>query len=216
MISFSVGAREYPEVLLHRLGAAAPDSLHVRGDPGVLQRPLTAWFCSERVPPDLVLPALELAIGVRNAGDTVVSGFHSRVERECLRLLLSGEQPVVACPARDIRGLRPSGEWRRAMEAGRLLLLSAFGRQVKRPTGRSADLRNRVVAALADRVLFVGVSAGGRLHRLAREVAARGQEMMCFDHPANEDILLLGAEAVPLRGYRTQPAAAARSSAAST
>jgi predicted Rossmann fold nucleotide-binding protein DprA/Smf involved in DNA uptake len=215
-MSFGIGATEYPEVLLHRLGGAAPDSIHAMGDAGILRRSLTALFCSERVAPDLVLPALDQMVLSREAGEPVISGFHSAVERECLRILLNGYQPAIACPARDLHTLRLPGEWRRPTEAGRLLLLSACRPDVKRPTARTADERNRLVAALASRVFIVGASPGGRLHRLAREIAARGQEMICFDHPANEDLILLGARPVALRGYRTQPAAAARASAAST
>lgn len=216
VISFGIGAREYPEALLHRLGGAAPDSIHAVGDAGVLRRSLTALFCSERVAPDLVLPALEQMMLLRRAGEAVVSGFHSEVERECLRVLLQGDQPAIACPARELHSLRLPRESWRAVEDGRLLLLSACRADLKRPTSRSADERNRLVAALASRVFIVGASPGGRLHRLAREIAARAQEMICFDHPRNEDLILLGARPVPLRAYRTQPAAAARPSAAST
>lgn len=192
MIRF--GAREYPEALIDRLGAGAPDALHLLGSAEILDRPLTALFCSERVAADLVLPALELSISVRRRGESLISGFHSMVERECLRLLLNGPRPLVACLARGTRGIRLQRGWRQAVESGRMLVMSGCEPGVRRPSARSAEARNRMVAALAERVFFVGTSPGGRLHRLAREVAARGQPLACFDHPANEELLLLGAE----------------------
>jgi len=32
----------------------------------------------------------------------VISGFHTPAEKECLRILLRGAQPIIICPARSI------------------------------------------------------------------------------------------------------------------
>ena len=48
------------------------------------------------------------------------------MERECLRLLLRGNQPVVVCPARGIDNMRIPRDWRPALDDGRLLVLSPF------------------------------------------------------------------------------------------
>lgn len=189
-------AAEYPERLLFRLGAAAPDALYLRGDPSILSLPIAAWFASARIPPDLVLPALDQALEARERGEVIASGFHSAVEREWLGLLLGGRRPVVVCPARGIERFRMDRVWDEALEGGKLLLVSSHGSRVTRPTAKSAAVRNRVIAAVAERVFVVAATPGGRLHALAREVLARGQELACFDHPVNEDLLLMGAEPV--------------------
>jgi predicted Rossmann fold nucleotide-binding protein DprA/Smf involved in DNA uptake len=192
----TLGSPDYPERLLERMGAAAPAALEVIGDHGLLMMPCTAWFASGRTPADLVLPALDLAYRGLVRGSAVASGFHSRVERECLDLMIETGRPVIVWIARGIGGLRLARNWRRAAEAGALAVASGHGARVRRLSARSADERNGMVAAAADGVFIVSASPGGRIHRLAREVAARGQRLQCFDHPSNEDLLLLGADPV--------------------
>jgi len=52
---------------------------------------------------------------------TVISGFHSLVEQECLAVLLRGPQPVIVCPARGLARMRLKREYKEPMVAGRLL-----------------------------------------------------------------------------------------------
>jgi len=61
---------------------------------------------------------------VRDAGITVISGFHAPMDRECLRILLRGKQPIIVCPARSLEKLRFPANWREPIEAGRMLILS--------------------------------------------------------------------------------------------
>jgi hypothetical protein len=54
---------------------------------------------------------------LRGAGIPIIGGFHSPMEKECLDLLLRGQQPIVICPARSIQGMRicgfpQPGDWR--------------------------------------------------------------------------------------------------------
>src|SRR5579883_2639216 len=95
-------AAEYPAQLLGVLGEHAPIRCLTLGNRKTLTQPLLALFCSERCPGDLIIKASDAATALRDAGVPVVSGFHSPVERECLRILLRGTQPVVICPARSI------------------------------------------------------------------------------------------------------------------
>lgn len=197
MTTVTPGDPDYPDMLVGRMSSAAPAAIQLIGNAGLLRQPLLAWFASGRLPADLVIPALHMARRLREEGAAVVSGFHSLVERECLEMLLAGRQPVVVCPARSLHGARLPPKWRGAVEDGRVLILSTLEARVRRPSARSAAARNGIVAALAERVFIAGATPGGRLHALAREVASRGQQLACFDHSANRDLLLLGAAAVP-------------------
>ena len=49
---------------------------------------------------------------------TVISGFHSPMERECLNILLRGKQSVIICPARSIEGMRIKSEYKKPLEEG--------------------------------------------------------------------------------------------------
>jgi predicted Rossmann fold nucleotide-binding protein DprA/Smf involved in DNA uptake len=51
--------------------------LHYFGNPELLQRPLTAIFCSRKCPGDAVLKAYDLACGLRDNETPVISGFHT-------------------------------------------------------------------------------------------------------------------------------------------
>lgn len=163
----------------------------------LLASPLLALFCSATAPPALILRAHDIARDLRDLGAPTVGGFHSPVERDALAFLLRGAQPVVVCPARALEGMRLPAPWREPLAGGRLLLLSA-ARGRRRPTAAMADRRNRLAAALAERLFVVHATPGGRVYRLARESMARGQPVLCFDHPANRDLVLLGAR--PVRG----------------
>lgn len=104
-------------------------------------------LCSIRCPGDLILKTYDFIRLLRDKGVVVAGGFHSPMEKECLELLLRGTQPVVICPARSIVGMRLPKDWRTAMEAGRLLVLSPFERDVRRVTQKTARRRNQFVAA---------------------------------------------------------------------
>ena len=113
-----------------------PDTAHI-GNLRLLDEPLTALFCSNRCPGDLILKTYDLARAMRDASVPVIGGFQTPMERECLGLLLRGEQPVVVCPARGIDNMRIPRDWRPALDAGRLLVLSPFPIYSPTPNGRA-------------------------------------------------------------------------------
>lgn len=165
-------AAEYPEMLRSRLGANAPDALILLGDKGLLGSRRTALFCSARTPGEAILRAHDAARRLRDEGRTVISGFHSPIEKECLRILLRGKQPVIVCPARAIETMRVPLELRAAFDAGCVLVLSPFVEHPKRITREAAIRRNEVAAALADDVYLAHVSPGGVTARLAQMLDA--------------------------------------------
>ena len=166
------GAADYPDMLRSRLGENAPAELTLIGSPDLLRSRRTALLCSARTPGDAILRAHDAARRMRDEGVTVISGFHSPIENECLRILLRGKQPLIICPARPIEAIRIPRDIRGAFEAGRVLFLSPFYRGPKRITRESAIRRNEVVAALADDVYIAHVSPGGETARLARMLDA--------------------------------------------
>ena len=125
-----------------------------KGNLGLLDEPLTALFCSNRCPGDLILKTYDLARAMRDSGVPVIGGFQTPMERECLRLLLRGEQPVVVCPARAIDNMRLPRDWRPALDNGRLLVMSPFPAVARRPMAELAAQRNNLVAHLDQRVFI--------------------------------------------------------------
>jgi len=158
----------WPASLGERLGVAAPVVLQTIGAATLLTAHKTALFCSARTPGDAILRAHDAARWLRDEGVTVISGFHSPLEKECLRIFLRGKQPIIICPARAIETMRIPSDCRAAYEAGRILFLYPFIKQPKRVTKDSALRRNEVVAALADEVFIAHVTPGGQTERTAR------------------------------------------------
>ena len=157
----------WPAHLSQRLGAATPAALYALGPVTLLKAKKTALFRSAQTPGDAILRAHDAARRMRDEGVTVISGFHSPIEKECLRILLRGKQPVIICPARAIEAMRIPKDLRAAFDAGRVLFLSPFANQPKRVTRESAVRRNEIVAALADAVYVAHVSPDGGTARIA-------------------------------------------------
>jgi hypothetical protein len=109
---------EFPPYLARYLGERTPHSISVLGDLTILRRCTLAWFCSVKCPGDLILKTYDLARALREAQIPVIGGFHSPMEKECLKLLLRGNQPVIICPARSIWSRLP-GEWKLPLDQGR-------------------------------------------------------------------------------------------------
>ena len=116
------------------------------------------------------MSAYDRAARWRDAGRCIISGFHSPVEKECLRILLRGQQPIIICPARALPKRVPA-EWKRPLADGRLLILSCFTAAHRRATTKLAARRNELVAALADGLWFAHITPGGQMERLAEEAA---------------------------------------------
>src|SRR5438093_5185565 len=161
----------YPAGLKLFLGHDAPQAITARGDLVVLRRKTLALFCSVKCPGHLIVQTYDLAQKLRNAGVTVIGGFHSPMERQCLAILLRSPHPVIACPARGLPKRLPP-EFRKPLADGRLLLLSPFADAIRRADDETAQQRNRFVAALADKILVAHAAARGKTERFCREIIA--------------------------------------------
>jgi predicted Rossmann fold nucleotide-binding protein DprA/Smf involved in DNA uptake len=160
----------WPRRLDERLESAAPSSLWTIGSLALLAEHKVGLFCSVRCPDDAALQAYKACRRLRDEGMTLISGFHSPVEKECWKILLEGTQPIIVCPARSLRKMRMPVEWRPALEAGRLLIVSRFGQSPRRADSGTARRRNELVAALSDEVLIIHAEPGGSIERISELV----------------------------------------------
>jgi|GEM_PF-2537507 len=164
---------------------------HYWGNHDILHRPLFALFCSVRCPGRLVLKAYDLAQKWRAEGQPVISGFHSPVEKEVLKMLLRSTVPVCVVLARGLPTRIPT-EYRRPLDEGRLLLLSPFDARTKRATQTSAAHRNRVVASLAERIFVAYAAPGSKTEAFCRELAGTGNPCLTFDDPKTDNLKRVG------------------------
>jgi len=182
----------YPTGLQASRSLDAPAVVTALGDLALLNRQPLAFFCSAQCPGSLIVQASDLAHALAERGAAVIGGFHTPVERACLEILLAGAGPLIVCPARGMYKTI-SAELRKPLENGRLLLLSPFDEAERRVTAELAAARNRFVAALAERVLFVHAAPGGRTEALAREVIGWGKPVYALPHDANASLFVYGA-----------------------
>lgn len=166
------------------------------GNPALLDADLTALFCSQRCPGDVILKLYDLARAMRHEGVPVIGGFQTPMERECLRILLRGDQPIVICPSRGIENMRIPREWREPLDGGRLLILSPFPPTLRRPTAASAAQRNELVASLAKQVLIAHAASNSKTESFAHHLAESGKTLLTLGSPANADLAKLGAETI--------------------
>ncbi len=193
----------YPSSLYLHLSDHAPTSLATRGHLALLRcKPLVALFCSVQCSEAVILQTHDLAQALGEAGATVISGFHSPMEKECLTELLRRSSPIILCPARSVERLRLSREWTEALTQQRLLILSSFAEQETETTTRRALARNMLVAALADALLIAHAAPKGRLEQLCDEALAWGKPVFALEGGENSRLLALGAKRVWLEHIR--------------
>ena len=193
----------YPRQLQGYLKTEAPETIWARGNVALLtdrearlNGDLWALFCSSRCPAQIILKAHELAQQFRASGVPAIGGYHSPVEKECLRVLLRGAQPIILCPARSIENMRLSPAWKRALAEGRLLFLSIFDSKHRRSTAALANQRNTFVAALADKICIAHASESSKTLQFAQQVSEWGKPVFTFDVPANRSLFQCGAQRI--------------------
>lgn len=135
------------------------------GNTELLKLHKTAFLCSRKVPASVVLKCYDWAIAQREAGNCVISGFHSQIEKDVLHYLLKGTQPIIVVLARGLKE-KMEPELQIPLESGRLLIVSPFEKTIKRVTEKTAEIRNQFMIQLADQITIGYSSKGGKLENL--------------------------------------------------
>ncbi len=168
------------------------------GDQAPLRQSLLALFCSIKCPGELILKLFDFAKDLRDKGAGVICGFHAPMDKECFDILLRGKGPIVWCPARSIEGMRLKPAYRKAIDDGRLLLVSPFPAKQRRISADRAEVRNRLVVALAERVFIAYADPGGKTEHLCREVVAAGKPLLTFESERTANLQAIGAKVLPV------------------
>lgn len=137
------------------------------GNVDIINLPKIAFLCSRSIPASAVLKCYDWAIEQREKGNCVISGFHSQIEKDVLHYLLKGNQPIIIVLARGLKE-KIEPELKTPLEQGRILIVSPFDRNVKRVTERTAEIRNKIIIELADKITVGYASKGGKLEALLK------------------------------------------------
>ena len=171
------------------LGGHAPHTVTAMGNPDILQNKGLAVFCSNKCPGNIILKTYDLMRQVREKGITVISGFHSAVELECLNILLKGRQPVIICPARSIEGMHIKREYKKPLEDGRLLIISPFTGKERRISSEKAQRRNYFVAALAETIFIPYAAPKSKTEIFYHELLKRRKQVYTIDDEKNMHLI---------------------------
>lgn len=137
------------------------------GNETLLELKKTAFLCSRSIPASVVLKCYDWAIEQREAGNCIISGFHSQLEKDVFHYLLKGKQPIIIALARGLKE-KIEPELIKPLEEGRILIISPFDKTVKRVTEQTAEIRNKMMIELADNITVGYASEGGNLETLLK------------------------------------------------
>ncbi|MBW2742597.1 MAG: DNA-processing protein DprA [Deltaproteobacteria bacterium] len=186
----------YPSALQQHLGKDALDTITTIGNLDILSHNSTSLFCSAKCPGDLIVKTYDIAQILRDAGMTVISGFHSPMERECLSILLRGAQPVIICPARSINNMRINREYKKPLKDGRLLFLSPFDENQRRISAKSSHYRNLFVAAMSAAIFVAHAGPGSKTEAFCKEIISWQKPIYTFESDYNKNLVEMGARSV--------------------
>jgi predicted Rossmann fold nucleotide-binding protein DprA/Smf involved in DNA uptake len=120
------------------------------GNKELLSRWKIGVLASRKIATSAILPTLDWAVEMSKQTDVaVVSGFHSRLEKDVLRFLLQGKCGIIVILARGMYRKLPQ-IYDAAMNENRLLIISLEKETVTRVSERTAHKRNKYVEDLAD------------------------------------------------------------------
>ena len=194
----------YPKRLKDSLKTEAPETIWTCGNINLLPTTDTAFngnlwalFCSKKCPGELILKTHDLAQTLKERGIPTIGGYHSPIEKECLRVLLRGVQPILLCPARSIENMkRLDPAWRDALTKERLLILSPFESRYDRQTAALAIQRNAFVAALADKICVAHAAEDSKTLEFAQMIVSWGKSVFTFQTQANDALFQLGVQSI--------------------
>jgi predicted Rossmann fold nucleotide-binding protein DprA/Smf involved in DNA uptake len=175
----------YPAPLKTCRAFKSAPTLTAIGDLSLLQKPAIAFFCSIKCPGDLILKTYDLTQSLRDAKIPVISGFHTPIEQDCLKILLRGTQPIIHCPARSIHNLRLSSAQKQAVDENHLLLISPFSSSYPRVTAELAGKRNEMIGAIAHTIFIAYAAPNSKTQAFAQSLIAAGKSVVTFVSSSN-------------------------------
>ena len=120
------------------------------GNRELLKMKKVGFLASRKISTLSVLPTLDWAMEISKQPDiAIVSGFHSRMERDVLKILLQGQCGIIVVLARGMYRKLPQ-QYEEAMAQNRLLLISYEKESVIRVSEATAHKRNEYVKNMVD------------------------------------------------------------------
>lgn len=176
--------------------------LYYSGNINLLDKSPLAVFCSRTIPMNLFLPALDLLKEIKEKEITLISGWHSNVEKR----LLESRSPnslsnIIIFLAKGIENYKLPNYLIKDFKNNRILITS-FWENVKRISKRNSEIRNNAIIQKADKILFLYIEKNGNLEKLFDLSIQTNKKVFLLDHPSNDNWFEKGA--LPLSIYNLE------------
>ena len=136
------------------------------GNTSLLERKKIGYFASGTIDSQSVLPTLDWAAEVAKRDEVaIVSGFHSKMEREVLDILLKGQCNIICVLARPIYKIIPN-KYRNAYSQDRVLFISHNTAKSTMTSRYLCQKRNEYIALISDELVFSSLSPESSLFSL--------------------------------------------------
>ena len=120
------------------------------GNKELLKMKKVGFLASRKISTLSILPTLDWAMRVCKQKDiAIVSGFHSMMERDVLKILLQGECGIIVVLARGMYRRLPQ-QYEEAMLQNRILIISYEKESVTRISEATAHKRNDYVREIVN------------------------------------------------------------------
>jgi len=137
------------------------------GNKDILNGRKTGFLSSQKCTADVVLKSYDWAKQMRTGGKCVITGNHSQIEKDVYEILLKGKQPLILVLARGLQK-RYDTSVKKAIDEGRLLVISPFEANINRVTREGALVRNKLIIELADEMMVGYITEGGQLEEILK------------------------------------------------
>lgn len=122
------------------------------GNKALLDMQKVGYLASRKISTLSVLPTLDWAMQTSKQKDiAIVSGFHSKMERDVLKILLQGQCAIIVVLARGMYRKLPQ-QYEEAMAQNRLLIMSYEKENITRVSETTAHKRNDFVRKLVNQM----------------------------------------------------------------
>ena len=135
------------------------NALTYLGNKVLLKKRKVGFLASRKISTLSVLPTLDWAMQMSKQEEiAIVSGFHSRMEKDVLKILLQGKCGIIIVLARGMYRKIPL-EYTEALLQQRILFISFEKDSVTRVSEISAHRRNEYIKSLADEMKTISINS---------------------------------------------------------
>ncbi len=141
--------------------------METKGNFSLLDSKRIGYFASSKIATISVLPTLDWATEMAKRDEfAIVSGFHSKMEREVLEILLKGRCGIICVLARPIYKVIPA-KFLDAYAQDRVLFISHNTYKSTMTSRHLCQKRNEYIASISDELVFSSLIPESSLYPLS-------------------------------------------------